>query len=299
MMGMRWWATAAAVFMFASPARADEQAEAGDAQAQALFDEAKQLIMQGKWAEACPKLARSNQLEARATTRFRLAECYEHTGKTATAWSAYLIAASDATAAGETKRAEYARERAKKLEPALPALILSVAQRPVTVYRDGERIEESRWGTKMPVDPGEHLITAQAPGREGFSSTIYVLEATTTVVTIPALPATPVPVSAPDPVPAHVNPATTETLPPPADHRALRRWGVILTGVGLASVGTGATLALTSSSTDNCSGTCAAGTGFLLTGAVIAATGLAFFLASLGDGAGGRVSEARKLELRF
>ena len=61
-----------------TPARADP---ATVARAQALFDEALALMKAGKYAEACPKLEESDQLDPGMGTEYRLAECYESDGK--------------------------------------------------------------------------------------------------------------------------------------------------------------------------------------------------------------------------
>src|SRR5260370_33657889 len=110
----------AAAFSVTTAPHAED--EGSRANAQMLFDEAKTLIFQGNWVDACPKLAKSNELEPRSTTLFRLGECYEHTGRRLSAVNAYAGAAAGATAAGETKRAEFARERAAKLEASLPRI---------------------------------------------------------------------------------------------------------------------------------------------------------------------------------
>jgi hypothetical protein len=53
--------------------------------AQSLFDEAMQLMKDGKIAEACPKLARSQSIAPNGGTLYNLAECYEKNGQSASA----------------------------------------------------------------------------------------------------------------------------------------------------------------------------------------------------------------------
>jgi len=61
-------------------------ARAADAPAaQALFDEAKRAMADGRWAEACPKLEESERLDPSIGTAFNLARCYEHVGRIASA----------------------------------------------------------------------------------------------------------------------------------------------------------------------------------------------------------------------
>jgi uncharacterized protein HemY len=75
---------------------------AGDdeAKAKALFDEARELAKANKWAEACEKLEASKKLSARMLTTYRLADCQEKIGKTASAHAGFLEAADLAKSAG-------------------------------------------------------------------------------------------------------------------------------------------------------------------------------------------------------
>lgn len=298
------------------PASAQEETARTSSAAQALFDEAKTLVTQQRWAEACPKLAQSQQLEPRPTTLFRLGECYEHIGKTASARNAYLSAASGAAATGQTKRADFARERAKALEPSVPLLVISVYQKDATVFRDGERVDNAAWGTKVPVDPGDHVVSAESPGRQSFVANVSVQPATTTVITVPPMPPMPpagvaLEGGSPSP-PASATPGAApaekveKTPKPTADNPGLRKLGIIMGGVGVAALGSGVGVyfATKDEQSGQCVATCAGlGTGLIVAGAISAAAGLVFFLASFGDSNQARVSQqttpARPFELRF
>ena len=93
-------------------ARADDPAGA-----QALFSEAKKLMSAGKYAEACPKLEESQRIAPATGTKFNLGDCYEHVGRSASAWAAFLSVAASARNANQGAREKAARDRAKALEP--------------------------------------------------------------------------------------------------------------------------------------------------------------------------------------
>lgn len=161
------------------PSAALAQAPSADARATsaALLSEAKQLTAASKTADACAKYAESYSLDAQLDALLPLAECFEQTGKLASAYGAYR----DAVELGQRNndaRAVAAEARASRLRPRLSYLTIDVTQPrrlpALSVERDGFRLGSSAWGVPTPVDPGAHVISARAYGYRDWQVTIVV-----------------------------------------------------------------------------------------------------------------------------
>ena len=176
----------------ALPSRALAQAE-DQAGARALFTDGKRLMKSGKYAEACPKLEAAQKLYSSAGILLNLGDCYEKIGRTASAWTRFGEAASVAARSNRSDDADEARRRQEALEPALVRLTIRVPS-PVpglVVSRDGVTLDEAIWGTTLPVDPGDHLVRAEAPGFEPWAASVSITKrGDTTTVKVPKLSAT-------------------------------------------------------------------------------------------------------------
>jgi hypothetical protein len=161
------------------------------AAAQALFDEAKKLLAEGKAEQACPKLEESQRLDPGLGTLFNLADCNERTGRIATAWSRFVEVASGARSMGHEEAERVAAARAEALRPRLPKVVVQVTsaeQSPgLEIKRNGVLVGAAQWGLAIPVDPGEERVSASAPGRRGFEASVTAVEAQVSTVTIPVL----------------------------------------------------------------------------------------------------------------
>ena len=182
----------AALTSSALPSRALAQAE-DQAGARALFTEGKRLMKAGKYAEACPKLEAAQKLYSSAGILLNLGDCYEKIGRTASAWTRFGEAVSVATRSNRSDDADEARRRQEALEPALVRLAVRVSA-PVpglAVTRDGVALDEAVWGTSLPVDPGDHLVRAEAPGYEPWTTSVSITKRGDTItVKVPKLNAT-------------------------------------------------------------------------------------------------------------
>jgi len=275
------FALALSLAAWSAPADAQQRPASPDAaEAQRLFDEAKTLVDNGKWVEACPRLAESLRLDPTMTTEFRLADCYEHTGRLASAYAHYLAAADSAGHAGELTKERFARERAEKLSAQVDRIIIVPPQQPdIRVERDGRVVPRAAWGRPEPIDPGEHTVHVAAPGKTSYATIVTVTgTGGTTRVDVPTLEDAPLwrldantvvaagPVSltsqqrSATPPPSASAPVTSATVtrdsgPQAAHLGALTPWGLGLAGVGLASLGVGVGLyAGESSGAEGCTG---------------------------------------------
>ena len=144
--------------------------------AEGLFKDAKRLMKDGKFAEACPKLAESQRIDPKLGTLLNLAACHAAEGKTASAWTEYSEAAAQAARAGRTENEELARKQIDALEPRLSRLVITSAHAvaDLVVTLDGTRLGAGVLGSPLPVDPGTHAVGAMAPGRTPWSSSVEV-----------------------------------------------------------------------------------------------------------------------------
>jgi hypothetical protein len=228
----------------AAPARAAADDAERAAAAQMLFDEGKRLVKEGQYAAACPKFAESQRLDPASGALFQLADCHEKLGRTASAWAEFLEVASLARREGQLDwegRERIAKARASKLEPSLVRLVVvGPAQRlnGLVLRRDGVEMAEGQWDTPIPVDPGEHTVTASIRGREVWSTKVLVSRGTERVA-VPVLKSPP-------------EELASTPAPPPAPPKKLGPWrtaGLAIGGVGLAGIGVGTALGLVAKST--------------------------------------------------
>lgn len=181
-------------------------ATAEDGAAARLFDEGRALLVDGRFAEACPKLEASQRLEPRLGTLLNIAFCHEQQGELATAWRGFEEAVAVARREGDLERERFARGRAEALAARVPWLEVRVAAGalPSTILLDGAPLAPGEWGRELPVDPGSHTLVAlhgggepgrgrgtieQHGGAEYWQMTLVLRESEHAHATIPAAPA--------------------------------------------------------------------------------------------------------------
>jgi hypothetical protein len=237
-----------ALLSLATGARSAEPAAA-----EALFREGRTLLEKGDLAAACPKLEQSQKLDPSSGTMLNLALCHEKEGRIATAWAEYLVAARMARTQGKADRAQAAEGYASALEPKLSYLTVNVSQKVpgMIIRRGGTELDASTLGSRLPIDPGEHVLTVSAPGHKPLELELRIGAAgDTQTVVIPALEkdepgvaAATAPAAAPASAPSPVAPAAQAPATPPPLPKAAQKGSSIVPwligGAGVAALGAG------------------------------------------------------------
>lgn len=247
---IRFEAAVLAAALATAPLTTHAQGAGDKAAAEALFDQARDLIKKKQYPEACKKLEESQRLDPGTGTLLYLADCYEKTGRTASAWATFREAAAMAVKSNDNKREKIARARADKLEAKLSKLTVNVSEANAIagfeLTLDGDPIARPVWGTALPVDPGEHRVEAKAPGKKPWGATVKVgADKDTVSVTVPDLEDAPVeepepgPVPPPetDPKPVKPGPAATPEDGGGDDGSGQRTLGLVVGGVGVVGLG--------------------------------------------------------------
>lgn len=152
-------------------------AHADSAKADQLFREAKSLMSQKRYTEACSKLAESHKEEPSGGTILHLALCHKEEGRIASAYNELEEAILFAVRDKREDREKAARALRTELEPRLSKLTIAVVPEVmrlpgIEVKRDGVPVPPAAWGKPIHVDPGQHTVTAWAPGRRPLLKTV-------------------------------------------------------------------------------------------------------------------------------
>ena len=104
--------------------------------------------------------------------------------------------------------------------------------------RDGIVVGSGTFGTALPVDRGEHLIEAAAPGRQPFSKRVTIADGASELVAIPILAESGKAETPATPAPAPTAPAAAETGAS-SGGSPLRTVGLVAGGIGIVVMGVG------------------------------------------------------------
>lgn len=188
-----------------SVALADDDAVS---RAAVLSREAEKLESEGKYGEACDKLEQSQSLDPRGGTILDLALCREKQGRVGTAYNLFEQAEKAAVAEKRSDRITTAKVHKNSLFAKLPRLTVTVPKesevKGLEVSAGGQVIPQSEWGKAYPVDAGTIKVSASAPEKETWETTVEMKAGVKKAVSIPALKAGsgPAPKKAPDLTPS-------------------------------------------------------------------------------------------------
>lgn len=184
------------------------------------FRRGKQLLDEGHVTEACVALVEADHDQPSVATIGLLAACHEKEGRTATAWREYRETARRAAEAHD-ERERYASERAAKIEPLVPRLVLHLPRgEKLSVSLGGVPLGAATLAAAVRRDPGPVEIVVTSPEGKRWSTTVQLEPSEERVVEVPSL------------APAASEPARRRTGAPP--------WPAVLAG-GIGVVGIGVT----------------------------------------------------------
>lgn len=225
-----FWLVLAASLVQAAGVRADEPAPApppddSASGAKSAIDIALEDQKARNFARACVALKKAYREDPRPSTLFLLAQCYDQWGQIATAvvlyedYEAAFDKLSDDEQKAQADNEEVASKRRAELEKHIPKVVLKVprdAPGSTRVMRrspDGGPLVAVAIGIPLPIDPGEHTLVTQVPGRADAFTKFVLKDGENRIVevNIPAPSADGDPTKKPKPI------QPVPTLTPPLD----------------------------------------------------------------------------------
>jgi hypothetical protein len=215
-----------------------QPASAAPREAQERFDEGRALVKAGHPQEAIPKFLASIAAEPTLAALLNVADCYERTGKLASARTRFKQAQALAKEK-DALRADEARKRVELLDARVSTLTLVPPARgsAARVWLDGVEVPSSEWGSPGPLDAGAHEVvvldgatgkrrtsTVDVPGDAAHATFAIALDDPPAAATVVAPPVAP---DRPSPAP-----------PPASSSRGTI--GLIIGATGVVALGVGA-----------------------------------------------------------
>jgi serine/threonine-protein kinase len=237
-----------ALVLSASSRAGAEPAATHPDEARALFFDARQLMAEQRFAEACPKLEQSEQLDPGKGTEFNLARCYEHVGRPAAALVLYERVMAQSRQSGQTAHEELARDQAEAVARRVPRLVVDVPDAArvagLRVAIDGVPLDAAAWSTSLRLEPGRHAVAARADGHVAWETTVALSEGESMKLPVPRLAdaAPEPPPTAPPPAPVGVAGAPSAEQPAVDRGRTQRTAALVVGGAGAAGLAAGGVL---------------------------------------------------------
>lgn len=189
-----------------------------------MFREAKKAMDGGDYPRACPLFEESQRLDPGGGTLLNLALCQEKLGKLATAQKSFELAAERARADGRPDRLGEAHAHLAALAPRVPSLTLTptLTVGPKTfsgrVLVDGRVLAPDEIGSKLALDPGQHVVRLEPQGALPVTRTLDLKEGTHEQMAVDnelsMLPPPPTPAAPASPAAPAATTPSSPTVPP-------------------------------------------------------------------------------------
>ncbi|WP_437281985.1 hypothetical protein WME90_15925 [Sorangium sp. So ce375] len=206
--------------------------------AESHFDRGRADMLAGRYETGCPALAESQRLDPRPGRLFTLAECEAKWGRIATAIARYndylamVDRMSESERVKQAARHKIALGQRSALAPLVPQLTLSLppgTPAGTRVQCDGITLEQPSLGVALPVDPGEHVVTTQAPGGAMAETRFTIDRSESKAIVLEVKP----PAAAKPPAPPRAKPPAP---PPDQGPSGLRVATYVAGGLGVAGL---------------------------------------------------------------
>lgn len=207
----RLWAllTALSLLSLTLPASADSPADLRRARAQ--FQRGIELEQASNWSEAIQQFREVGSVRMTPQVRFHIAYCEENLGRLVTALGGYELALAEAEQVGADFKGEV-ETAITRLRERIPKLLIErgTGADAAAVHLDGVALGGNSVGVEIPLDPGPHNVSANAPGFKPFTATVELKEREVTRL---AIELEPQPIPPPDAGPKQVIVVTRTEAP--------------------------------------------------------------------------------------
>lgn len=234
------------LWVLSTPAFADKADE--------VFKQAKKLMAEKKYAEACPKFEKSYQMDPGIGGQLNVGRCYEEWGKLGKAYHAYSEALKKAEESNDN-RAEKIKKLVAQLEPQVPRLVIHIPSDADTaglqVTIDGVSISVEELANPQLVDPGPKQVEYALGSGARKTKIVPVERSGTSEITLELPKAKDKPEKAEHTVVVAPEPHHDDAEA--ADHtgHGQRVAGVVIAGVGVAGMAVASYLGLSARSKYN------------------------------------------------
>ena len=145
-------------------------ASASADKADKLFQKAKKLHAEKKYAEACPTYEEVDKTDPAIGSKLNVAKCYEDWGRLATAYIWYVQADKMAIEAKDEREPKI-KEVIDELDTNVPRMTIKTPEGADpdivdTLTLDGQPIPEDFLNTQQRIDPGPHVIEFVVEGQK-------------------------------------------------------------------------------------------------------------------------------------